>query len=154
MKMSGASTACALLFTCLQTFAGTQGPAVGSPSEEFNPERFEVAHPDIYSVLSPLAQLRDRRGVLNCARSFAVVRATCGSAVTIILCQRHRRGFSAELRTTISTQLRHALQLRPTGEPVVPHISGGFGLDGHSHPRFADRAGFHLQYSYGRDLQK
>src|SRR5216110_2139968 len=43
MKMLRAFAACAIVLTCLQTFAGTEQPRAGATAEELNPQRFELA---------------------------------------------------------------------------------------------------------------
>src|SRR6266576_2979750 len=43
MKPLHAFAACAIVLTCLQTFAGTEQPRAEATAEELNPQRFELA---------------------------------------------------------------------------------------------------------------
>ena len=55
MKMLRAPTTCALLFTCLQAFAGIPESRVEPVATEFNPQRFELAVESAYlfGVINP-----------------------------------------------------------------------------------------------------
>jgi len=132
MKMSRASAACAFLFTCLQTFAGTQGPAVGSPSDELNPERFEVALESGYLF-----------GFINPPRSYQIGAEFLTARVRwgVVRSDMWLRGYNQFYISAIAEPIFRGIEnhyfglnfgmrynfVRP-GSRLVPYISGGLGL--------------------------
>jgi hypothetical protein len=132
MKMSRASTACALLFTWLQTFAGTQGPAVLSPSDELNPQRFEVAlesgylfgfinPPRSYEIGAEFLTARVRWGVVRSDTWLRGYNQFYVSAIAEPIFQgieNHYFGLNFGMRYNF---------VRP-GSRLVPYFSGGLGL--------------------------
>ena len=120
VKMSRASTACALLFACSQAFGGIAASGVESAKEEFNPERFEVAiesgylfgfinPPRSYQIGAEFLTARVRWGVV---RSDMWLRGYNQFYISAIA------DFPRNREPLFRTQLRHALQLRPTAEPA------------------------------------
>jgi hypothetical protein len=132
MKMSRASIVCALLFTCLRTFAGTQGPAVGSPSGELNPERFEVALESGYLF-----------GFINSLHSYEIGAEFLTARVRwgVVRSDMWLRGYNQFYISAIAEPIFRGIEnhyfglnfgmrynfVRP-GCRLVPYISGGLGL--------------------------
>jgi hypothetical protein len=132
MKMSRASTVCAFVFACLQTFAGTQGPAVSSPSEELNPQRFQFAIESGYLF-----------GIINPPRSYQIGAEFLTARVRWGVVQNDTwlRGYNQFYISAIAEPIFRGIEnhyfglnfghrynfVRP-GSRLVPYISGGVGL--------------------------
>jgi len=132
MKMSGASTACALLFACSQAFGGIAASGVESAKEEFNPERFEVALESGYLF-----------GFINPPRSYQIGAEFLTARVRwgVVRSDMWLRGYNQFYVSAIAEPIFRGIEnhyfglnfgmrynfVRP-GCRLVPYISGGLGL--------------------------
>jgi opacity protein-like surface antigen len=132
MKMSGASTACALLFACSQAFGGIAASGVESAREEFNPERFEVALESGYLF-----------GFINSLHSYEIGTEFLTARVRwgVVRSDMWLRGYNQFYVSAIAEPIFRGIEnhyfglnfgmrynfVRP-GCRLVPYISGGLGL--------------------------
>ena len=114
VKMSRASTACALLFACSQAFGGIAASGVESAKEEFNPERFEVAIESGYLF-----------GFINPPRSYQIGAEFLTARVRwgVVRSDVWLRGYNY---FGLNFGMRYNF-VRPRSR-LVPYISGGLGL--------------------------
>ena len=132
VKMSPASTACALLFACSQAFGGIAASGVESAKEEFNPERFEVALESGYLF-----------GFINPPRSYQIGAEFLTARVRwgVVRSDMWLRGYNQFYISAIAEPIFRGIEnhyfglnfgmrynfVRP-GSRLVPYISGGLGL--------------------------
>ena len=132
VKMSRASTACALLFACSQAFGGIAASGVESAKEEFNPERFEVAIESGYLF-----------GFINPPRSYQIGAEFLTARVRwgVVRSDMWLRGYNQFYISAIAEPIFRGIEnhyfglnfgmrynfVRPRSR-LVPYISGGLGL--------------------------
>ncbi len=132
VKMSRASTACALLFACSQAFGGIAASGVESAKEEFNPERVEVAIESGYLF-----------GFINPPRSYQIGAEFLTARVRwgVVRSDMWLRGYNQFYVSAIAEPIFRGIEnhyfglnfgmrynfVRP-GSRLVPYISEGLGL--------------------------
>jgi lipid A 3-O-deacylase len=132
MKTLRASTACAIVLACSQTFAGTEQPRAETTTEELNPQRFELAvesgylfgainPPASYEIGTEFLTARVRWGVMQHDTWLRGYNQFYVSAIAEPIfrgIENHYFGLNLGMRYNF---------VRP-GCRFVPYISGGLGL--------------------------
>jgi lipid A 3-O-deacylase len=132
MKPLRASTACAIILTCTQTFGGTEQPRVEATTEELNPQRFELAVESgyLFGAINPTADYQIGAEFLTARVRWGVVQGDTWL-----------RGYNQFYVSAIAEPIFRGIEnryfginlgmrynfVRP-GSRFVPYISGGLGL--------------------------
>jgi lipid A 3-O-deacylase len=132
MKPLRASTACAIVLACAQTFGGTTQPRTEATTEELNPQRFEFAVESgyLFGAINPPADYQIGAEFLTARVRWGVVQGDTwlrgynqfymGAIAEPIFRGIENRYFG------INLGMRYNF-VRP-GSRFVPYISGGLGL--------------------------
>ena len=138
MKRLRALAACALILNCMRAFGGVEQPRFATATEEFNPQRFEVAiesgylfgainPPASYQIGAEFLTARVRWGVVRSDSWFRGYHQFYVSAVLEPIfrgIENHYFGFNLGMRYNF---------VRP-GSRLAPYFSGGVGagwIDSH-----------------------
>jgi lipid A 3-O-deacylase len=132
MKPLRASTACAIILACTQTFGGTEQPRVEATTEELNPQRFELAVESgyLFGAINPTADYQIGAEFLTARVRWGVVQGDTWL-----------RGYNQFYVSAIAEPIFRGIEnryfginlgmrynfVRP-GSRFVPYISGGLGL--------------------------
>ncbi len=138
MKALRVCFACAVLLACSQSFGGIEQPSVATATEEFNPQRFELAlesgylfgainPPADYQIGAEFLTARVRWGVLrgdNWLRGYHQFYVSAIAEPIFSGIENHYFGFNLGMRYNFVQR----------GSRFVPYISGGVGagwIDSH-----------------------
>jgi len=138
MKALRVCFACAVLLACSQSFGGIEQPSVATATEEFNPQRFELAlesgylfgainPPTDYQIGAEFLTARVRWGVLrgdNWLRGYHQFYVSAIAEPIFSGIENHYFGFNLGMRYNFVQR----------GSRFVPYISGGVGagwIDSH-----------------------
>src|SRR5216117_4542400 len=139
MKRLRALAACALIFNCMRAFGGVEQSRVATATEEFNPQRFEVAiesaflfgainPPASYEIGAEFLTARIRWGVIQhdtWLRGYHQFYVSAMAEPIFRGIENYYLGFNLGFRYNFV----------PRGSRFVPYISGGVGggwIDSHA----------------------